>query len=99
MTHLAIQICSFGHPIDTDRKTLNYEERLGIGNHLIFGISLIGSLISENKPTKISDMNEISLLVVWTEFRSFDPKNDSDRKILISEKQIGIGNHLIFGIS
>ena len=32
------------------------------------------------------------------EFRSFDPKNDSDRKIPNYEKQIGIGNRLIFGI-
>ena len=34
-----------------------------------------------------------------SEFRSFDPKNDSDRKTMISRQQIGIGNHLIFGMS
>ena len=33
-----------------------------------------------------------------SEFRSFDPKNDSDRKTLISGKRLGIGNRLIFGI-
>ena len=33
-----------------------------------------------------------------SEFRSFDPKNDSDHETLISDIQVGIGNHLIFGI-
>ena len=38
---------SFGHSGDPDRKILNYDKRLGIENHLIFGISQIGPLSFE----------------------------------------------------
>ncbi len=56
---------SFDSKNDSDRKTLISENQIGIGNRLIFGIIEIGPLSSENNSLQISDMNEISLLVVW----------------------------------
>ena len=73
---------SFDPKKNSDRKTLKSRQQIGIVNHLIFGIIKIGSLSSENKPLQISIMDQTSLLAVWTEFRSFDPQNDSDRKTL-----------------
>ena len=59
---------SFDRLIDPDHKTLISEEALGIGNHLIFGISEIGSLSSEKKTPQISD-TRMTVLCSFQAFR------------------------------
>ena len=66
---------SFDRLIDPDHKTLISDKRLGIGNHLFFGISEIGSLSSEKKTLQIVNRIGQYWLLLGTGFRVVWPSN------------------------
>ena len=90
---------SFDRLIDPDHKTLISEEALGIGNHLIFGISRIGPLSFEKINLEICDRSDKIGFEFTSVFELFDRLIDPDRKTLNYEERLGIGNHQIFGIN